>query len=62
MKPLPITVDELISELDQEYPERCPGPRDTERAIWMNAGKRELVRNLLRRKEITEEKRAQAKL
>jgi len=62
MRPLPNTVDELISELDQEYPERCPHPTWTERYIWMASGKRELVRHLLRRKEITEENRAKAKL
>jgi hypothetical protein len=37
---------DLIKELDELYPERCPSKDQDEREIWMYAGKRELVRNL----------------
>lgn len=33
--------------LDALVPERCPGLKQPEREIWMYAGKRELVRNLI---------------
>lgn len=37
---------ELVGWLERTIPERCPGPLDAERNIWMYAGKRELVRAL----------------
>lgn len=33
--------------LDALVPEHCPGLKQPEREIWMYAGKRELVRNLI---------------
>ena len=38
---------ELVAALDRLFPERCPRPDQDERDIWMYAGKRELVRNLI---------------
>ena len=43
---LPGLTRELVEGLDALVPERCPGLKQPERAIWMYAGKRELVRNL----------------
>lgn len=37
----------LLKKLDEKYPERCPNPAWDERKIWMEAGKREVVRYLL---------------
>ena len=51
MKPLPMTVDLLLKELDSDYPERSPDPKQNERGIWIDVGKRELVRQLLLRQQ-----------
>lgn len=45
---------EAVSALDALIPERCPDIHDSERAIWIYAGKRELVNFLKRQMEITE--------
>lgn len=37
---------DLIKELDEHYPEKCPNLSMTEKEIWYYAGARELVRNL----------------
>jgi len=55
MKTLPHTAFELVRELDTDYPERSPDPKDTERELWMKAGERRLVRSLLARVEYTED-------
>ena len=51
MNPLPTFAFDLVKELDTDIPERCPGVKDSEREIWIYAGKRELVRHLLMRLE-----------
>lgn len=38
--------DELIEDLDDMFPERCPEPSMSERQIWIYTGKRLLVRML----------------
>lgn len=43
MKELPSTTIELIDLLDQVFPHKCPKPNESERDIWMYAGKRELI-------------------
>ena len=43
---LPDLSPALVDALDELFPERCPYIQDTERAIWMYAGKRALVRDL----------------
>lgn len=43
MKDLPSNTTELIDLLDSTFPHRCPRPGDSPEAIWMYAGKRELV-------------------
>jgi hypothetical protein len=44
---LPDNVPDLLKFLDEQYPHRSPSIQDSERAIWMKAGKRQLVDNLL---------------
>jgi hypothetical protein len=46
---LPTLATELIEQLDDIYPERCPNPDHSEREIWMEAGERRLVRRLMDR-------------
>lgn len=38
---------EQVSLLDEMTPEKCPDPADADRAIWMYAGERALVRRLI---------------
>jgi len=52
---LPTYSVDLIKELDEAVPPRCPDPSWSERTIWMYAGKRELIAGLLSRKEYSEE-------
>lgn len=40
---LPPVPPALITALEKRYPNRCPQIEDSERLIWMNAGKAELV-------------------
>ena len=42
----PVLDEALIKALEQAIPERCPDISDRKRAIWMYAGKREVVRML----------------
>lgn len=49
MKPIKTLSVDLILELDKQYPSKCPDPNDSERVIWMKAGQRLLVDNLLSR-------------
>ena len=46
MKPLPLTAADLVRELDEAYPPRCPALDATDRSIWHYAGQRALVDNL----------------
>jgi len=55
-KELPLTAEELVKELDVIYPEKCPSPEDSSKDIWMYAGQRELVRVLVQRLKVTQEK------
>ena len=55
MSNLPVFSVDLISELDRDYPERSPNPLDSEREVWMKAGERRLVRNLVERMRQLEE-------
>lgn len=41
---LPPLDKELVDRLNVLYPERCPSVKDSDRDIWVYAGKRELVR------------------
>lgn len=44
--PLPNIPQDLMKALEERFPERCPNPKNTEREIWIEVGKRELVRFL----------------
>lgn len=54
MEKLPTYSIDLINKLDELYPEQSPDPKDSERVLWIKAGKRELVRSLLAMKKETE--------
>lgn len=53
---------DLIKMLDKLYPEQSPNPKDSEREIWIKAGKRELVRNLVSSMKQKEEEKYQEDL
>ena len=52
---LPPYSKDLIDQLDQMIPHRCPNQSMSERAIWIYAGKRELVDMLKSRLKYTED-------
>jgi hypothetical protein len=35
MKTIPTYSKDLIEQLDQQFPERCPEPNDSERMVWI---------------------------
>jgi hypothetical protein len=47
MESLPTYSVDLVNKLDQDYPDKCPDPKDSDREIWMKAGERRLVTRLL---------------
>lgn len=47
MEKLPQLSLELVAQLDEIFPERCPDKSMTDRDIWIYVGKREVVRYLL---------------
>ena len=44
---LPVLATELIAELDQTFPDRCPTMANSDREVWFNAGRRSVVNFLL---------------
>lgn len=44
---IPLFSADLIRSLDERYPHRCPTLTQTEREMYLYAGKRELIDNLL---------------
>lgn len=42
---------ELIKALDEAYPHRCPSTSTPDRDIWLYAGKRQLIDDLMNRVE-----------
>ena len=46
-RPIPSLDPKLIGALDERFPERCPDPEMSEREIWIEAGKRSVVRFLI---------------
>lgn len=55
MSNLPVFSVDLIRQLEHDYPERCPDPNDSTPEMWMKAGERRLVRNLIERLRQLEE-------
>lgn len=55
MNPIPHLSSELIEQLDETHPHRCPSPKQSEREIWMQAGERLLIDRLLQRKKAQDE-------
>lgn len=47
MNKLPSTVKDLVETLHFDTPHRCPGMHMTEREIWVYAGRRQLVDDLI---------------
>lgn len=39
---------DLLTELDQRFPDQCPSINDSDRQVWINKGKREAVEFLKR--------------
>jgi hypothetical protein len=35
--------EDLLKELDEKFPDKCPDVSDSDRQIWINKGKREFV-------------------
>lgn len=52
----PVFAKDLIEWLDQAFPHKCPSPEQSEREIWMYAGKRELVDLLITKQKLSEQK------
>lgn len=50
MKVLPLTVNDLIEELDKLFPDKCAKPEQDIREIMYYAGQRSVVNHLLARK------------
>ncbi|WP_157615849.1 hypothetical protein [Rhizobacter sp. Root404] len=51
MKTFPHKSEDLVKELNKLYPERSPRIQQSEREIWMEAGRRELINQLIVRLE-----------
>ena len=47
---------EFIKELDELFPERCPSKTDSDRDIWINVGRREMI-NFIKAAYQNQEKR-----
>ena len=47
LPPIPPIPDELLKALDARFPERCPEPSWDDRQVWIEVGKRAVVRFLL---------------
>jgi hypothetical protein len=43
---LPLLSEALVSKLEELFPDRCPDPAASERAIWMHVGNVEVIRLL----------------
>jgi hypothetical protein len=56
MKLLPLTIEDLINELDTTYPEKCPDLGSSIDQIMFYAGQRNVVRTLKHRLKHTMEK------
>lgn len=55
MKPIPMLSSDLIKELDEQFPDKCPELGDADRAVWYKAGQRSVVNHLIARQKAMEE-------
>tara|TARA_R100001460_G_scaffold89074_1_gene130614 strand:- start:2712 stop:2930 length:219 start_codon:yes stop_codon:yes gene_type:complete len=46
-RPIPALDSRLVEALNERFPERCPDPEMSDREIWIEAGKRSVVRFLI---------------
>lgn len=53
---IPTLDKELIEALDERFPSRCPKVTDSDRDIWINVGKRQVVEFLIEQYERQQEK------
>jgi hypothetical protein len=44
----PLIPEDLLEALEKRFPDRCPDPQWSERRIWIEVGKREVVKFLKR--------------
>jgi hypothetical protein len=51
----PLYSEDLLKDLEERFPARCPDITMSDREIWMYAGKRAVVEHLLARKKAQEE-------
>lgn len=54
MNVLPTTFEELIEQLEDTFPDKCPELSDEERAIWFHAGCVYVVKHIKARLTETE--------
>lgn len=47
MRRLPALDPLLVKALDERFPERCPDPEWSDRQVWVETGKRMVIRFLL---------------
>jgi hypothetical protein len=50
-KEFPLIPDDLLKALNEVYPEQCPAFTENDRQIWMNVGRRDVVRFLNAKRE-----------
>jgi len=62
MKPLPHTAEELIAELELAYPPACIGPQDSLNDHLRYAGRVDLIQDLRRRFQWSQEEATAAQL
>jgi hypothetical protein len=43
---MPLFSDALLEALAEKFPDKCPNPTDSERAVWMQVGAASVVRYL----------------
>ena len=48
--------EEVISYLDEIFPDKCPNLEDNEKLVWFKAGQRSVVNHLIKEKQVQEEK------
>lgn len=47
--------EDLLKELDKQFPEQSPDLKDSDRMVWFKAGQRSVVQHLLERKRLADE-------